>query len=201
MSSRSVSGGATSKAARTRAVCRDWAAHAATSWQPRLCATSSAGVPDPIRTSSRRAIQSPRAARASRPARHARIRRSVPSASASGSGRNSASRAGQHRQIRARGSGFGFRGQRQSHAASEAHRCCGTGARRRPASSAASSIRAVSAGLQRGMGCVTSSGCARPSRGRSRRRPARPWTTGRTPRRAGRSSAPRPGARCAGSRC
>ena len=43
MSSRSVSGGATSSAPHTRRVWREWAAQAATSWQPRLCATSSAG--------------------------------------------------------------------------------------------------------------------------------------------------------------
>ena len=45
-----------------------------------------------------------------------------------------------------------------------------------------------------------SSRCARPSRARTRRTPARPWTAGRTRRPAGRSSAPRRGARCAGSR-
>ena len=38
----------------------EWAAHAATSWQPRLCATSRAGASRASSTSSRRAIQSPR---------------------------------------------------------------------------------------------------------------------------------------------
>jgi hypothetical protein len=40
--------------------CRECAAHAATSWQPRLCATSVAGRSCASSTSSRRAIQSPR---------------------------------------------------------------------------------------------------------------------------------------------
>ena len=47
MSSRSVSGGATSKAARTRRGVRECAAQAATSWQPRLWATSTAGAGRP----------------------------------------------------------------------------------------------------------------------------------------------------------
>ncbi len=44
VSSPSVSGGATSQAAATRCVQRLCAAQAATSWQPRLCATSTGGI-------------------------------------------------------------------------------------------------------------------------------------------------------------
>ena len=60
MSARSLSGGATSSAAHTRAVWAECAAQAATSRQPRLCATSTAGAGPSSSTSSSRAIQSPR---------------------------------------------------------------------------------------------------------------------------------------------
>ena len=58
-----TSPGATNKAARTLAVCREKAAQAATRMQPKLCATSTTGPGASMTTSSKRASQSPRRGR------------------------------------------------------------------------------------------------------------------------------------------